>query len=476
MTFTGNSTSGTTILNLSIIVNAPKFDRLYSSSKTGNRPVGGRPGKSEIAFPIDLVKLQDVFGVQFDMTYPNDLVRVDSFMTTVRIPDYVVYDNIGTTPGTIRVVTFGLNNEPVIDTNTTAILHAMMTIDSSAVPWTDLVIHLANGRESIDPDPLVGSKEMLSDSGLVVVDSVGDVNLDRYIDVADVVNIVSYVIGTHTLVPRQFEVADVIRNDSVNVFDLVADVNMIYGIALAQPAPPTPDQTAVLTVSYNDIAGGSSDVLKVSSKISEEVAGVQLQLNYDPTTVSLGTPRLTQDNADYALNSYDNGQGRMRILLYKFAPYNSGEFMQAGDVQLVEIPITAYKSVKANDKTRIRLTEALMSTTVAGALTVEGIDKPLPLTFSLKQNYPNPFNPTTTIKFEVGVSDVGALQQDVNLDVYNVLGQHVSSLAAGKYSAGAYEVVWNATNKDGRRVASGVYLYRLNVGGESMTKKMLFLK
>jgi hypothetical protein len=277
-------------------------------------------------------------------------------------------------------------------------------------------------------------------------------------------------------VPRQFDVADMIENDSVNVFDLVADVNMIYGIALPQPAPPSPEQYASLSLNYSDMSVGSSDILTVSSEISEEVAGVQLQLNYDATAISFGAPRLADDVEGYALSSYDNGQGRLRILLYKFAPCNSGEFVQPGNVDLVEIPITAYKSVKADDKTRIRLTEAFMSTAVAGALTVNGIDQPLPTTFTLKQNYPNPFNPTTTIEFEVGVSDVGAMQQEVSLDVFNVLGQHVAGLADGVYEAGAYRVVWNATSKDGRRVASGVYLYRLRVGGESMTKKMLFLK
>lgn len=476
ITFTGSQTGGSSVLPVTIQVLELKFDRLFSTSRSGNRPVGGRAGKAGIAFPIDLVTSQTVYGVQFDMSYPSNQLRVDSFMTTIRIPEYVVYDNIGVTPGIIRVVTFGLNNEAVIDTNTTAILQAMMTIDSSATPWTDLVIHLNNGRESVNPDPLVGSKPLVTDSGLVVVDSLGDVNLDRFIDVADVVNIVAYIIGTFPLVERQFEVADIMSNDSVNVFDLVADVNMIYGIALPQPSPPPPDQTAVLTLSYGNLTGGSSDLLLVRSEIPEAVAGVQLQLNYDPTAVTFGTPRLTQDVAGYALQSNDNGQGRLKILLYKFAPYTSNDFLQPGKADLVEIPITAYKNLQSDDKTKIRLTEALLSNTMAGALTVEGVDKPLPSRFTLRQNYPNPFNPNTTIEFEVGTSDLGAVQQNVSLDVFNILGQQVTTLFAGRYSAGAYKVTWDATDKDGQRVASGIYLYRLTVGEEHLTKKMLFLK
>jgi len=476
ITFTGSDSQGSTIYPVSFQVVELQFDRLFSTSSEGNRLAGGLRGRSGIAFPIDLVSSQTVYGIQFDMFYPSHIIRVDSFVTTARIPEYVVYDNIGLTPGEIRVVTFGLNNEPINDTNTTAILQAILTLDSSAVPWTDYTIHLENGRESINPDPGIGSLPLVTDSGLVEIDSLGDVNLDRIIDVADVVNIVAYIIGTFNLPPRQFEVADVITNDSVNVFDLVADINVIYGVPLPAPAPPVPGDNAVLALDYGDVPGGSSAVLVVRSEIPREVAGVQLQLNYDPTAVSFGSPRLTQDNVNYALHSSDNGQGRLKILLYNFARYDSGDFMQPGKVDLVEIPITAFANLEADDKTKIRLTEALLSTTVAGSISVDGIDAPLPTSFTLNQNYPNPFNPSTTIAFTVGVSAGGAVQQPVRLDVYNILGQHVTKLLEGNYAAGDYEVVWHATDKNGRRVATGIYLYRLKIGDEHKTKKMLFLK
>ena len=458
-----------------ITINELQFDRLFSTSREGNRPVGGLPGREGIFFPIDLVTSQTVYGIQFDMFYPNNMIRVDSFVTTARIPEYVVYDNIGVTPGEIRVVTFGLNNEPVNDTNTTAILQAVITLDSSAVPWTDYTIHLDNGRESISPDPGVGSLPLVTDSGLIAVDSLGDVNLDRHIDVADAVNIVAYIINTYTLSPRQFEVADIITNDSVNVFDLVADVNMIYGVPLPSPAAPIPGENAVLALDYGDVPSGSSSVLTIRSEIPQEVAGVQLQLNYDPTSVSFGTPSLTQDNAQYALHANDDGQGRLKILIYNFASYDAGEFMQPGEVDLVEIPITAYANLEADDKTKIRLTEALLSTALAGSIAVQGVDAPLPTSFTLSQNYPNPFNPSTIIEFSVGVAENGA-SQHVRLDVFNILGQEVTTLMDGAYSAGDYQVVWDATDKSGRRVATGIYLYRLKVGDEQKTKKMLFLK
>ena len=94
-----------------------------------------------------------------------------------------------------------------------------------------------------------------------------------------------------------------------------------------------------------------------------------------------------------------------------------------------------------------------------------------PETFALVNNYPNPFNPATTIKY--------ALPQaaDVELTVYNVIGQPVRTLVAEHQNAGRYVVEWDATNDSGHSLSSGMYFYRLQAGGEFLeTKKMLLLK
>ena len=94
-----------------------------------------------------------------------------------------------------------------------------------------------------------------------------------------------------------------------------------------------------------------------------------------------------------------------------------------------------------------------------------------PEAFSLADNFPNPFNPTTMIKY--------ALPQaaDVELTVYNVVGQPVRTLVAEYQSAGRYAVEWDATNDSGHSLSSGMYFYRLQAGGEFLEiKKMLLLK
>lgn len=470
--FSATDGVGTTTRDVTIQINELEFDRLFSTSAPGNNPVGGLPGQDGVAFPIDLITAQTVYGVQFDMDYPDNIARVDSFLVTARTPEYVVYDNIGVTPGLIRVVMFGLDNEPVIDTNTTAILHAFMTIDSNAVPWGDYWIHLINGRESVNPDPDVGSLPLVADSGIIEVDRYGDVNLDRFIDVGDVVNIVAYIIGNFGLTDRQFDVADIIVNDDVNVFDLVADINLIYGIEPeTTPTPPAPDQSAILELAYRDLSSGASDYMTVASELPAPVAGVQLEISYDPSAVELGTPRLTEDNARFALRSNDNGAGRMKVLLYHLSPFKTEELIQSGVADLVEIPITAKRNLDAGDKTVMRLTQALLSTSNAASISVTGIDVPLPTGFELSQNYPNPFNPSTTIEYSIGTSNA-----KVKLDIFNILGRHVKTMVDGYQPAGSYSIEWDATDDRGQRVATGVYLYRLQVDDAAKTKKMLFLK
>ncbi|MBX2819544.1 MAG: T9SS type A sorting domain-containing protein [Rhodothermaceae bacterium] len=96
----------------------------------------------------------------------------------------------------------------------------------------------------------------------------------------------------------------------------------------------------------------------------------------------------------------------------------------------------------------------------------------LPRQFSLNQNYPNPFNPVTTISFDVLGSDASS----VTLTIYNVLGQSVRTLIASELNAGSYAVEWNGTSDTGEQMASGMYLYSLQVNGLVQTKTMVLLK
>ncbi|MCG3158533.1 MAG: hypothetical protein DKINENOH_05177 [bacterium] len=94
----------------------------------------------------------------------------------------------------------------------------------------------------------------------------------------------------------------------------------------------------------------------------------------------------------------------------------------------------------------------------------------VPENYALQQNYPNPFNPTTLIHFDL--PEAG----QVKLTVYDAMGRLVRTLVSEHRPAGSYEILWDATDEQGTRVASGVYLYRLEVNDFTAVRRMLMLK
>ena len=93
----------------------------------------------------------------------------------------------------------------------------------------------------------------------------------------------------------------------------------------------------------------------------------------------------------------------------------------------------------------------------------------LPARFALGPNYPNPFNPSTIIPYQLAAS------AEVRLEVFNLLGQHIATLVDGERPAGFHTVTWTATDAAGRSVGAGVYIYRMTVGVESQTGRMVLL-
>jgi len=90
---------------------------------------------------------------------------------------------------------------------------------------------------------------------------------------------------------------------------------------------------------------------------------------------------------------------------------------------------------------------------------VESVD------FRLLQNYPNPFNPQTKIMYMIKE------YSDVDLRVYDLLGREIAKLVSNKQRPGTYEIAFTANN-----IASGVYVYKLDAGGQTETRKMVYIK
>ena len=94
----------------------------------------------------------------------------------------------------------------------------------------------------------------------------------------------------------------------------------------------------------------------------------------------------------------------------------------------------------------------------------------MPAEFDLDQNFPNPFNPTTTITFAVPKAG------DVTLAIYNLRGRLVRTLAEGPLAAGRHKIVWDGNDSRGQRVASGIYVYRLETNEFAESKKLILTR
>ncbi|UCH84674.1 MAG: T9SS type A sorting domain-containing protein, partial [Candidatus Latescibacterota bacterium] len=147
-----------------------------------------------------------------------------------------------------------------------------------------------------------------------------------------------------------------------------------------------------------------------------------------------------------------------------------GKGWLAGEIDLNGVPTGLYDVVVQNPDGQ----ESILSDGFEVTSTAASIDSPdLASTNALYQNQPNPFNPTTTIRYAIKE------RAQVTLRIYNAAGQLVKTLVdeVQAPNANGFSVVWNGRNDADAPVASGLYLYKLTVGGEFQdVKKLVILK
>ncbi len=94
----------------------------------------------------------------------------------------------------------------------------------------------------------------------------------------------------------------------------------------------------------------------------------------------------------------------------------------------------------------------------------------IPDRFILEQNFPNPFNPETRIGYQIPAA------AEVNIQIFNILGQEIRTVVDGHQAAGSYSVMWDGRDAAGQVVPSGVYLYRLTAGEFTAVRKMILMR
>ena len=151
----------------------------------------------------------------------------------------------------------------------------------------------------------------------------------------------------------------------------------------------------------------------------------------------------------------------------------SAEPLLEGQVRLDSGEPVADVQVRLFDMTDLRqgaIARAMTDGTGYFALPLAALTgRALPARFALGPNYPNPFNPSTIIPYQLAVSS------QVRLEVFNLLGQRIATLVDGARPAGFHTATWTATDGAGRAVAAGVYIYRMTVGQQSQTGRMVLI-
>jgi hypothetical protein len=140
------------------------------------------------------------------------------------------------------------------------------------------------------------------------------------------------------------------------------------------------------------------------------------------------------------------------------------EITDTFEYQFIELGEILIKSLISDEEYEI---ETIWTVTIESGV---GVIEILPVVTRLYQNHPNPFNPTTTISFDL----VNAGK--VALNVYNIKGELVRTLASGNYPAGKHDVLWNGNDNSGKSISSGVYFYHLKTKEYSSFRKAIMLK
>lgn len=158
-----------------------------------------------------------------------------------------------------------------------------------------------------------------------------------------------------------------------------------------------------------------------------------------------------------------------------FVSPSTGDFRLAAQSAAVDLGAATYDGLPAPAVDAVGTQRPQGLRPDAGAfeqMTATGVSNTPAFAVDLEQNVPNPFNPSTVITFDVPAAS-GAR---VSLDVFDVRGAHVRSLVRGRPATGPARVAWDGRDDAGRRMASGVYLYRLVAGATVRTRRMTLLK
>ena len=273
----------------------------------------------------------------------------------------------------------------------------------------------------------VGKAEVTTDTETSLPDcdascTVGDLNDDGNTDVLDIVSIVNHILGTLPLDSVGLCAGDMQGDGNIDVLDIVAIVNIILGNRIADDA------------SYAKFIITASGL---SMESDGYVGGFEMTLSHDSNFELELTGKSIMDDV-------------------------SAYHIDGNSTKLVVVTPIDGEVFKSNNEFSIEEVVAVNSENYIGS--------PVVNSYIVATNYPNPFNPSTTISYDL----IGA--SNVNLTIYNVMGQEIATLVNDFKTTGSYEVVWNGTDSNGLAMPSGLYFMKLETEHGIVSNKLSLLR
>lgn len=255
------------------------------------------------------------------------------------------------------------------------------------------------------------------------------------------------------------------RVDFEDFFIFITDFGKKSNLAKAAASRPGVNDHARLSVTT--VASSEALTARISGANLSQLRGFSLVVSYDPSALTFVRAErpvdalLSRGGTTPLFLAHEVEPGRVII-----ADVIAGSGTASGDGDLANLIFRPIRSEVG--AVNVNLAQVLDG--AGGVNTLSAMSHPTPSTYTLSQNYPNPFNPETQIAYSL--AEAGR----VRLTIYNLLGQKVRSLVDATQATGSYEVRWDGRDEAGRRLATGVYLYRLEANGFSAVRRMVFLK
>jgi len=215
---------------------------------------------------------------------------------------------------------------------------------------------------------------------------------------------------------------------------------------------------------------GDEVVIPIYLESGEDFAGIQVEMSYaGGYSVAVSTEGCASEEFDYFLDYTEGGKVDFVGVVSLVPGEGRVQGLEAGRYKIAEIRVVGKEVPEFRvDKVVVSSRDG-HSLGPVKVLSVEEAQRK-PRSFALFQNVPNPFSGNTVIKYALP-KDV-----DVELTVYNVAGQRVRTLVNGRQRAGYKAIEWDGRDDAGRRVAPGVYFYRMKAGRFEATRKLTLLR